>query len=146
MEIRAKSVIFFAVVVFFSAAVVLTPSAQAASTSSPSTSLQAVTNENYSYEELEVKRGGYQSRKHGGRVSSCSFTGRINSTTHTEKRNVTIIFTAFNNFSEKLWTVSVPVKSLPPFGYQEFSEKISCQERDPFYWEIEVIEEEPATR
>jgi len=99
-------------------------------------------NEAFSYESLEVKRGSYDSPEHG-RVYSCIFTGAIVSTTHDEAPNLTVRFTAFNNFMEQLWETSVTIQSLPPFGTHEFSQKITCRERDPFYWKIEVFEGHP---
>ena len=102
-------------------------------------------NEHYSYEALEVKRGSYNSPEHG-RVYTCMFTGAIVSTTHDEARNLTIRFTAFNNFMEQLWETSITVQSLPPFGTHEFSQKITCRERDPFYWKIEIFEGRPLTQ
>ncbi|MEW6080177.1 MAG: hypothetical protein AB1724_20390 [Thermodesulfobacteriota bacterium] len=151
MEFRIKSVIVLLLAVIASAAVVRAPFAKSAS-ATLSNSVQSVTtsstsgriNEHYSYEGLEVNRGSYQSRKYGGRVFSCTFTGKINSTTHTEKRNVKIIFTALNNFKEPLWETTISINALPAFGTHEFSEKITCQERDPFFWEIAVIEAEPS--
>ena len=99
-------------------------------------------NENVSYEALDVKRGSYRSSRHG-LVYSCSFTGKILSTSHDEGRNLTIRFTGLNNFKEELWKTSVTIQSLPPFGAHEFSEKITCRERDPFYWKIEFFEGQP---
>jgi hypothetical protein len=142
MKIKAK--IFILLFLAGVAATIFVPTAPAQPITVSASSGRI--NENYSYEGLEVKRGSYESRKYGGRVYSCSFIGRIISTAHTERHNVTFRFTAFNNFREKLWDTSVRIKSLPSFGTQEFSQKITCQERDPFYWEIEVIEEDSPTR
>ena len=99
-------------------------------------------NENYSYDALAVKQGAYNSPQHG-RVYSCIFTGAIVSTTHDEARNLTIRFTALNNFKEDMWETSIYIQSLPAFGRYEFSRKITCQEREPFYWKIELFEGNP---
>ena len=96
-------------------------------------------NENYSCEDLEIKRGIVYSTRHG-RVHSCVFSGKIVSTSIDEQQNVSITFHAFNVFNEQLWESTVHIQSLPPLGSHKFSNKISCTAKDPYRWKIEVNE------
>ena len=97
-------------------------------------------NENYSFESLELKGGTVVSPQYG-RVYSCIFRGKIISTANSERENVTITFYAINVFDEVLWESSVHINSLPPFESYEFSNKISCQEKEPYKWRFKVVEE-----
>lgn len=96
-------------------------------------------NENVSYEDLEVKRGTVNSSRHG-RVRSCVFSGKIVSTSTEQRKNVTITFYAINVFNETMWESVVHIESLPPLASHEFRNKISCEDKDPYRWEIKVVE------
>ena len=90
-------------------------------------------NEDYSYENLQLRRGFVHSTRHG-RSHSCVLRGKIISTSHIERQNVTITFYAFNIFNEQIWETTVHIKSLPPFESHKFSQKISCKNKEPYKW------------
>ncbi len=136
MICRPPTAVCFLLIAITAAALVQTAQAQIFSHFSRSGRI----NEDFSYEGLEIRRGSYVSSRYGGRVYSCKFTGEIVSTASEARRNVTIRFTALNIFDEKLWEASVHIKSLPAFGTHEFSNKITCQENDPYKWKIAVID------
>lgn len=96
-------------------------------------------NENYSFEDLELRRGIVNSTRHG-RVHSCILRGEIVSTSGSERQNVTISFYAINIFDEQIWESSVQIKSLPPYESYKFSKKISCQDKEPYKWRFKVSE------
>jgi hypothetical protein len=96
-------------------------------------------NGNYSFKDLELRRGIVNSTRHG-RVHSCVFRGKIVSTSGSEQQNVTITFYAFNIFDEQMWESTIHIKSLPPFESHKFSKKISCQDREPYKWKFKVVE------
>jgi len=96
-------------------------------------------NEDYSYENLQLRRGIVHSTRHG-RVHSCVFRGKIVSTSGSKRQNVTITFYAFNIFNEQMWESSIHIKSLPPFESHKFSKKISCQDKEPYKWKFKVVE------
>ncbi len=97
--------------------------------------------ENYSFEGLELKGGTVVSPQYG-RARACVLTGKIISTAISERKNVTITFYAINVFDEVLWESSVHINSLPAFASYEFSNKISCQEKEPYKWRFKVDEEQ----
>jgi hypothetical protein len=94
---------------------------------------------NYSFEDLELRRGIVNSTRHG-RVHSCVLRGEIVSTSGKEPQNVTITFYAFNIFDEQMWESTIHIKSLPPFESHKFSKKISCQDKEPYKWKFKVVE------
>jgi hypothetical protein len=92
---------------------------------------------NYSFEDLELRRGIVNSTRHG-RVHSCVLRGEIVSTSGKERQNVTITFYAINIFDEQIWESAIRIKSLPPYESHKFSKKISCQDKEPYKWQFKV--------